>query len=154
MAGKLKSELKQTKEFTRIEEEANLNIIRTAEFLMAAMAEVMKQESLTLTQYNALRILRGAGEKGLMCVEIGERMVTKESDITRLLDRLETRGLVSRERPADNRRVVITRITAEGSKLLSRLDQPVANANVKLSGRLSKTQLTSLIEILETIREN
>ena len=154
MAGKLKSELKQTKEFTRIEEEANLNIIRTAEFLMASMAEVMKQESLTLTQYNALRILRGAGEKGLMCGEIGERMVTKESDITRLLDRLEIRGLVSRERPADNRRVVITRITAEGSKLLSRLDQPVANTNVKLSGKLNKTQLASLIEILETIREN
>ena len=81
-------------------------------------------------------------------------MVTKESDITRLLDRLEARDLISRERPPDNRRVVITKITGEGSKLLSRLDQPVANANVRLSGKLSKTQLTSLIEILETIREN
>src|SRR5205085_11407763 len=118
----------QTKDGTDRVEEENLNLVRTAEFLMAAIAELIKPESVTLTQCNALRILRGAGDQGLMCGEIGERMLTKESDITRLLDRLETRGLISRERPADNRRVVITRITTEGSKLLSRLDQPVVNA--------------------------
>src|SRR5688572_9077942 len=119
MVKRLQEELKQTKPFTSLEEEVILNLVRTAEHVVSRTAEVLKPANLTPTQYNALRILRGAGPDGLTCGEIGERMVTKESDITRLLDRLERRGLISRERPETNRRVVITRVTDEGLRLLA-----------------------------------
>lgn len=153
MVGKLKSEIKQQRGFESLEEEATLNVARTAEFMMNAVAEVLKPFSLTVTQYNALRILRGAGGNGLMCGEIGERMVTKESDITRLLDRLETRGLISRERPAENRRVVIATITDTGLNLLADLDRPVADCNKRLSAGLGKAELKTLVSMLEAIRE-
>ena len=153
MVGKLKSEIKQQRGFESLEEEATLNVARTAEFMMNAVAEVLKPFALTVTQYNALRILRGAGGNGLMCSEIGERMVTKESDITRLLDRLETRGLISRERPAENRRVVIATITDTGLNLLADLDRPVADCNKRLSAGLGKAELKALVSMLEAIRE-
>ena len=153
MVGKLKSEIKQQRGFESLEEEATLNVARTAEFMMNAVAEVLKPFALTVTQYNALRILRGAGGNGLMCGEIGERMVTKESDITRLLDRLETRGLISRERPAENRRVVIATITDTGLNLLADLDRPVADCNKRLSAGLGKAELKTLVSMLEAIRE-
>lgn len=153
MVGKLKSEIKQQRGFGSLEEEVTLNIARTAEFMMNAVAEVLKPYSLTVTQYNALRILRGAGTQGLMCSEIGERMVTKESDITRLLDRLEARELISRERPPENRRVVIATMTDTGRELLAELDGPVADCNKRLSAGLGKAELKSLVSILETIRE-
>lgn len=153
MVGKLKSEIKQQRGFESLEEEATLNVARTAEFMMNAVAEVLKPFSLTVTQYNALRILRGASGNGLMCGEIGERMVTKESDITRLLDRLETRGLISRERPAENRRIVIATITETGLNLLADLDRPVADCNKRLSAGLGKAELKTLVSMLEAIRE-
>ena len=152
MAGKLKAEIKQSRDFKSLAEEANLNIIRTAEWIGSAMAETFKPYGLTRTQYNALRILRGAGPGGLQCNEIGERMITKESDITRLLDRLEARGLISRERQAENRRVVLTTITAEGRKLVDSMDADVSAANNEIAKGLNKTEITALIRALEKIR--
>lgn len=153
MVSKLQEELKQTKPFKSLEEEVILNIARTAEYLAAGAAQVFKTADLTATQYNALRILRGAGAEGLSCSEISERMVTKESDITRLLDRLESRGFISRERPANNRRLVIARITEDGQKVLSELDVPVDELNRRQVGHLGKKQLNTLNELLEAVRD-
>lgn len=153
MGTKLQKELKQTKPFKSLEEEVILNVARTAEYLGSALAAVFKSVDLTATQYNALRILRGAGTDGLSCGEISERMVTKESDITRLLDRLEARGFISRERPENNRRMVVTRITAEGLRVLADLDQPVDETDRRLVGHLGKGKLKILIELLEAIRD-
>src|SRR5205085_193691 len=115
-------------------------------------AGIFKTAELTATQYNVLRILRGAGAEGLSCSEIGGRMVTRESDITRLLDRLAARDLISRERPAENRRTVITRITENGLQLLSELDAPVDESNRRLLGHLGKEKLTALNQLLEEVR--
>jgi DNA-binding MarR family transcriptional regulator len=152
MVSKLQTELKQNKPFVSLEEEALLNLARTAEVVSSAIAIVLKQADLTGTQYNALRILRGAGPDGLSCGEVSERMVTKDSDITRLLDRLESRGLISRERPANNRRTVIARITDAGLRLLADLDDPVSQSNRRLAGHLGKERLKTLNTLLEDLR--
>ncbi len=149
---KLQKELKQTKPFASLEEEVILNLARTAEHVSAHLAGVLKRADLTPTQYNALRILRGAGEEGLTCGEIGGRMVTRESDITRLLDRLEKRGLITRQRPETNRRVVVTRITEEGLSLLAELDGPVQTANRAAARHLGRERLKTLNELLEELR--
>lgn len=152
MTSKLQRELKQTKPFKSLEEEVILNLARTAEFLASSSSEVFRRAELTATQYNALRILRGAGEEGLSCGEIGGRMVTTVPDVTRLLDRLEARGLISRERPANNRRLVLTRITDEGLRLLEELDGPVEESHRRLAGHLGKSRLKVLNELLEALR--
>ena len=153
MVSKLKIEIKQKADFVSLEEEANLNVVRTAAHLGSKIADLFKRFGLTATQYNALRILRGARPDGLACGEIGERMLTKESDITRLLDRLEARGLISRERPASNRRTVITKITADGESLLAELDMPVADFNKTAARALDRSQLETLIGLLEKLRD-
>jgi DNA-binding MarR family transcriptional regulator len=127
-------------------------VARTAEYFTACIADVLKSADLTPTQYNALRILRGAGKDGLACGDIGERMVTKDSDITRLLDRLERRGLISRERPENNRRLVLARLTAAGQSLLAKLDGPMEEAGRKLLAHLGKQRLILLNELLEACR--
>jgi DNA-binding MarR family transcriptional regulator len=119
---------------------------------MGATAPLFKSVELTPTQYNALRILRGAGEDGLSCSEVSERMITRESDITRLLDRLENSGWIMRERPSTNRRLVLARITPAGLNLLSLLDEPLVAGHRRLVGHLGAEKLTQLIELLEEIR--
>src|SRR5215469_2382140 len=103
--------------------------------LSRSMIHVLKAEDLSATQYNVLRILRGAPE-GLTCGEIANRMITRDPDITRLLDRLEKRHLISRRRGAKDRRMVLTRITPEGLALLARLDRPVQEAHRQQLGHL------------------
>ena len=152
MITKLQKELKQNKPFKNQEEEVILSIARTAEYLNSVLAGTLKAADLTLTQYNVLRILRGAGDEGLTCSEIGERMVTKESDITRLLDRIESRGMISRERPTNNRRIVIARITDDGLRVLAELDDPIEQANLQLVGHLGKEKLKTLSALLEAVR--
>ena len=110
MAGRLLAEIRQSKPFDMVEEEAVLNIHRTAEVLGQASAEFLKDYKLSHTQYNVLRILRGAGPDGATCSGIAERMITRDPDITRLLDRLEGRGLVARERSREDRRVAKGRV--------------------------------------------
>src|SRR3954470_11314363 len=118
MAGKLQHEIGKRKAFDCLEQEAFLNLLRTQEKLSEGVGEVLKASGLSPTQYNALRILRGAGaccgETGIACREVADRMVTRDPDLTRLFDRLEKRGLITRTRASTDRRVVKTAITAEG----------------------------------------
>jgi DNA-binding MarR family transcriptional regulator len=154
MVSKLQKELKQGKPFRSLEEEIVLNVARTAEYLAGAISNVLKTADLTVTQYNVLRILRGAGAEGLTCSEISDRMVTKESDVTRLLDRVENRGFISRERPATNRRIVLARITDEGLRVLEELDETIDELNRNLVGHLGKEKQKTLNELLEAIRKS
>ncbi len=149
---KLQKELKQTKPFVSREEEVYLNIQRTAETLWSGVNETFKQVDLTPTQYNVLRILRGAGGQGVSCSEVSDRLVTKDSDITRLLDRLETRGLISRERDKRDRRVITTRITDEGLRLLAGLDKPIAECHRRQLGHMGEKRLATLSKLLEDAR--
>jgi DNA-binding MarR family transcriptional regulator len=149
---KLRDEIKQTKPFAGPEEEAYLNLQRTAEYLRTKSAEWLKPWDLSLTQYNALRILRGAGKSGLACNEIGARMVTPDSDITRLLDRLEKKGLIERWRDQRDRRVVMARTTRQALTLLGRLDVPARSSVRDLMNKLSSHELASLNSTLEKLR--
>ena len=133
------------------EEVAHLEMMRTMEALSHRFAQVLKAEDLSSTQYNVLRILRGSSE-GLPCGEIGNRMVTRDSDITRLLDRLEKRSLVTRCRETKDRRTVWTRITPEGLELLARLDEPVRAAHLELLGHLGAKRLNLLADLLRLAR--
>ena len=133
------------------EEVTHLEMMRTTEALSHRFAQVMKNEDLTSTQYNVLRILRGAPE-GLPCGEIGNRMVTRDSDITRLLDRLEKRALISRCRESKNRRTVWTRITQDGLELLARLDEPIRKTHLELLGHLGAKRLNLLADLLRLAR--
>ena len=133
------------------EEVAFLDLLRTTDMLSRPLARVLKSEDISATQYNVLRILRGAPE-GLTCGEIANRMITRDPDITRLLDRLEKRGLVSRCREAADRRLVQTRIAPEGLALLARLDQPVLEAHRRQLGHLGRKRLQALAELLSACR--
>jgi DNA-binding MarR family transcriptional regulator len=144
MPTRLQKELKQTKPFASREEEVFLNIQLTAERLWWGVNETLRLSELTPTQYNVLRILRGAGREGAKCSEISDRMVTKDSDITRLLDRLETRGLILRERGERDRRVIYARITQEGLRTLAGLDQHL--------GHLGDKELANLSKLLDKLR--
>lgn len=149
----LRDEIKQTRPFRSPEQEAFLNLQRTADVLMGRMAEVMQTHGgVSPTQYNVLRILRGAGDEGLPCRAVAERMVTRDPDITRLLDRLERDGLITRARDTRDRRVVLARLTDKGSKVVDTLDEPVDRELKRQLGHLGKQKLGQLIELLETVR--
>ena len=148
----LRDEIKQRRPFRSLAEEVALNLHRTANAMGQAFGPVLKDADLTPTQYNVLRILRGAGKAGLPCGEIANRMITKDPDITRLVDRLVKRGLVRRDRDEADRRVVRTVITAEGQRLLARLDAPVDDANTRLLGHLGARKLRQLAALLESAR--
>jgi DNA-binding MarR family transcriptional regulator len=135
------------------EEAAFLDLLRTCDLLSRGPAQVLKTEDLSATQYNVLRILRGSPE-GLPCGEIASRMITRDPDITRLLDRLEKRELISRRRETKDRRMVMARITPGGLKLLARLDAPVQEAHRKQLGHLGRERLRALTKLLYLARTN
>jgi len=149
----IQAEIKQAKPLSSLEEEALLSLQRTADQLQWRVSELLKPYGISPTQYNALRILRGAREQGRSCSEIAERMINRDPDITRLIDRLERRGLVQRAREEKDRRVVIARITPTGLQLLKRLDRPVEQLTRKILGHLGNQRLTTLIKLLEMARE-
>lgn len=128
-----------------------LDLLRTYEVLSHRVSEVLKKEGLSPTQYNVLRILRGA-PNGLPCGEIANRMITRDPDITRLLDRLEKRSLISRWRLAEDRRVVLARILPGGLRLLARLDGPVEQVHRQQLGHLGRERLETLAALLEACR--
>lgn len=134
------------------EEDAFVRLVRTAELLSRNVEKVLRSGDVSPTQYNVLRILRGAPE-GLPCSEIAKRMITRDPDITRLLDRLEKRSLISRCRETKDRRMVLTRITPQGLKLLRDLDEPVTEIHKVQLGHLGREGLRSLMELLETARQ-
>jgi DNA-binding MarR family transcriptional regulator len=133
------------------EETAFLDLFRTCDLLSRGPAEVLKTEDLSPTQYNVLRILRGA-PKGLPCGEIAGRMITRDPDITRLLDRLAKRGLIARRRETKDRRVVLTRIAPEGLEVLARLDGPIQQSHRQQLGHLGRERLKRLADLLEAAR--
>lgn len=154
----LKEQIRQRRPFASLEEEAYLNLQRTANMLFQAGAGVIKaaapgRRGLTPSQYNVMRILRGASPDALTCGEISERLVTPGPDVTRLLDRLLERGWVERDRDVGDRRVVRSRITDAGMELLASLDEPVANWLKESLGHLSREEQHSLIQLLERARE-
>ena len=153
MSMTLQHELRQTKPFTSLEAEAALSIARTAALLGSELAETLKPHGLTPTQYNVLRILRGAGEDGLCRYEVGDRLVSPVPDVTRLLDRLEEAGLVRRARDAEDRRQVKARITSQGLDLLAQLDEVLDVLHRRQIGHLGAERLRALIDLLAAARE-
>ena len=149
---KLQQELKQNMPFRSREQEAYLSLLRTADALEAQVDAKLKEFGLTGTQYNALRIMRGAGPEGLPCSEIGERMITRDPDITRLLNRLQKRGLAARMRGKSDRRVICGRITADGLKLLREIDEPLEEFGRKILKHVPEGKLQQLIDLLELVR--
>jgi DNA-binding MarR family transcriptional regulator len=152
MSGNLGREIHQEKPFASLEEEAFLGLQRTASLLLQSLGRALKGHDLTPAQYNTLRILRGAEPDALTCGEIGERLVSPGPDVTRLLDRLEPRGLVTRLRDGEDRRVVRARITAPGMDLLAALDEPVGRMLGELLGSLGKDRLRTLVALLGEAR--
>jgi len=152
MTQRLLREIKQTRPFSSLEEEVNIQLARTADYLDYAFVLLFRDEDLTPTQYNVLRILRGAGETGLPCREVGSRMITRVPDITRLLDRLERDKLVRRVRSKDDRRVVHAFITEKGLESLARLDEPVVELAKKLLSHMTQKELQTLDKLLEKAR--
>ena len=148
----LQAELKQKIPFTSREQEAYLSLLRTSGALQAQVEAQFKRFGLTGTQYNALRILRGAGPEGLPCREIGERMITHDPDITRLLNRLEDRGFVERTRARHDRRVIYGKIAAAGLKLLREMDAPIEKYGREMLRHVGQERLKQLIELLELVR--
>ena len=148
----LQAELKQSRPFTSREQEAYLALLRTADALQSQVEDWLKGFGLTGTQYNALRILRGAGPEGLPCREISERMITHDPDITRLLDRLEDRGLVKRARANLDRRVIYGKISSAGLKVLREIDGPLEKKGREMLRHVSQGKLQQLIELLELVR--
>ncbi|HXY24436.1 MAG TPA: MarR family transcriptional regulator [Candidatus Acidoferrum sp.] len=135
-----------------IEERIFLALLKTADALGMEAEQLVRTVNLTGTQYNVLRILRGAGPEGLACRGIGDRMITHDPDITRLLDRMEKRGLITRERQTDDRRVVKTRITQEGLDLIKPLDQPMRDLHKRQFRHMATARLKTLYDLVEEIR--
>jgi DNA-binding MarR family transcriptional regulator len=149
----LRAELKQTRAFLSRGEEAALSILRTAAELDHAAENIMKSSGITATQYNVLRILRGSQPGGLCRSEIGERMVRRVPDVTRLLDRLEEMHLIERAREGDDRRYVTTRITREGLKVLEDLQPAIEAYHRAQFGHMDEASLKRLIDLLGTVRD-
>lgn len=133
------------------EEAVFLDLLRTADILTRGAIGVLKAADLSPAQYNVLRILRGAPQ-GLSCGEIASRLITRDPDVTRLLDRMEKRGLIARFRESRDRRMVTTRITSTGRKIVDRLDEPVQKIHRKQLGHLGKKRLRLLGELLGAAR--
>jgi DNA-binding MarR family transcriptional regulator len=149
----LRTEIKQAQPFSTPEEEALLNLIRTSDCLQRAFQHRTREWGITSTQYNVLRILRGAQPDGLRCAAIGDRMVAPESDITRLLRRLKALKLIRQHRDPHDRRVVMTQISDAGLKLLGEMDPLIRRLPAGLLGHLSAAELRELIRLLELARQ-
>ena len=149
----LREELRMTRSFSSPEEELNLNLQRTVGLLGKPLFRFLKAHGLSLAQYNILRILRGQPGRRLPCRQIGLRMVTREPDVTRLLDRLEKDGLVERVRSESDRRVVMISITSAGLELLASLDEPMRLIHKESLGHLARVEIRELNRLLVKARQ-
>jgi DNA-binding MarR family transcriptional regulator len=148
----LREEIRQSKPFESAAEEAAVALLRTTDLVRRRIAAVIEAHDVTTQQYNVLRILRGAGDQGLQTLELASRMIEQAPGITRLIDRLEAKKLVRRERPRGDRRCVICRITASGLELVARLDGPVRSADARAMACLDEAELAQLIGLLARVR--
>jgi DNA-binding MarR family transcriptional regulator len=137
----------------QLEEQTFLLLVRAAGWLMQGVNEILREHDLTSTQFNILRILRGAGPEGLACAEIGVRMLERDPDVTRLLDRLERRGLTQRNRSTEDRRVVFSRITPAGLAVLAALDEPMLAQHQRSMRHLTRAQVIQLHSLLESLHQ-
>ncbi len=141
-------DLESKKGSRALAEEVFVGVQRTADLLLRGVEEALKPAGLSPAQYNVLRILRGAGPEGLACGEVAERMITRDPDITRLLDRLEARALVSRTRERRDRRVIVARISEQGLAILKGLDRPLRELHRRQLGHLGAGKLRNLLNLL------
>jgi DNA-binding MarR family transcriptional regulator len=144
--------LNQPPRFSSIEEEAFLNLVQTADAMIRPVEALFKPTGLSATQFNVLNILRSAGAGGMPCGRICEQMITRDPDMTRLLDRLEKRQLIQRSRGSDDRRVVRACITPTALALLATLDQPLKEVHRRQLQHMNHERLRALIELLEQAR--
>jgi DNA-binding MarR family transcriptional regulator len=153
MAQTIGQAIRQTKPFRSLQEQVVINLMRTARVVEEDWAHYLKRtEGISVSQYNILRILRGARPKPVKISEVSERMITRDPDVTRLVDRLIKQGLVRRERDTEDRRVVLVEITGAGLALLSRLDEPAAESTEAAMAGLSPQQLRTLDTLLNEVR--
>jgi DNA-binding MarR family transcriptional regulator len=145
------AEIHQSKPFATTEEELLVSLLRTTDLLEERFDRLVKPFGISMTQYNVLRILRGAGPGGRTCGEIGERLIAREPDVTRLLERLEKAGFLARTRDTSDRRVVVTRITPAGIKLLSDLDKPMRELDGLLKP-MGEKKITKTLKLLDELR--
>ncbi|MGD1106893.1 MAG: MarR family transcriptional regulator [Terracidiphilus sp.] len=150
----LKSEIAQASPFSSAEEEAFLNLMRTSDCLQRAFQQRIRDFGLTSTQYNVLRILRGAQPDGLTCAAIGARMIAMEPDITRLLARLKRLKLIRQHRDRHDRRVVWTQISDAGLDLLHAMAPVIQRIPAELLGHISGAALTEMTRLLELARRS
>jgi DNA-binding MarR family transcriptional regulator len=136
-----------------LEDQLFVTILKTADFLSQEAEQVIRTSGLTATQYNVLRILRGAEPDGLLCRGIAERMISRDPEMTRLLDRMEKHDWISRERQKDDRRVIKARITTAGLKLLQTLDQPIHDLHKKQFRHMSAARLKLLFELMSEVQK-
>lgn len=148
----LQKEIRQGKPFRSRGQEVVVALIRTADLVRRAVGRVVEPYDITVQQYNVLRILRGAGEQGLPTLEIAGRMVEHAPGVTRLLDRLEAKSLVRRERCPEDRRQVLCWLTASGTDLVERLDEPVDSADAEAVAMLSPEDQERLLRLLDAVR--
>ncbi len=153
MVSRIQQEIKQTRPFQTRAEEAAIALMRTADLVRRAVAGIVERYGITPQQYNVLRILRGAGDDGLPTLEIADRMIEQTPGITRLIDRLERKGLVLRERCATDRRQIFCRITREGLDLLAKLDRPISEAG-EWAPSLSPHEHAQLMRLLDKARKS
>ncbi len=148
----LQDALKRTRPFRSAAQEAGLSLLRAADAFRRSLTAVVEPHGITMQQYNVLRILRGAGERGLPTLAVGERMIERTPGVTRLLDRLEKDGLVLRTRCAEDRRRVYARITSEGLAILERIDGPLAETEDRVFRGFDADALHDLVHLLERVR--
>jgi MarR family transcriptional regulator, organic hydroperoxide resistance regulator len=151
-SSRIVAEIQQTKPFASIEEETVVAMMKTMDHMRRLKAGAF-DEDLTEQQYNVLRILRGAGKEGIPTLTVAERMIERTPGITRLMDRLEAKGLVKRDRPSTDRRQVYCFITKSGLDLLLRLDPEVELSAKRAMKKLTKGEMQTLLAILEKIRD-
>lgn len=144
-------EIRQTRPFPTLGAEVLVALMRTSDRVRGALASAMAPFGVTLQQYNVLRILRGAGDEGLPTLAIAERMIERTPGVTRLLDRLERQGWISRNR-GDDRRQVIARTTPAGLRLLDAMDEPLQQVDGRLMSRLGADEARALLELLAKVR--
>ena len=149
----LRDEIKQTKPFSSLEQETQLNIVRTGAMMMDEIEQFLKPYGVTATQYNVLRILRGSEPDGLCRNELRDRMLTRMPDVTRLLDRMEEAGLVARTREDEDRRMVRSRITTTGLELLAAVDGATLEEHKRRFRNLDEDQMRTLIDLLTLVRD-
>jgi DNA-binding MarR family transcriptional regulator len=152
MRSELQAELKQTRPFPRLEAEAMAGVLRTAAVLEHAIGEALKPFGVTMTQYNVLRILRGAGSHGLCGRDIGERLISRVPDVPRLLDRMEEMGLIHRERDPSDRRHVTARVTAEGLQIVEEVAPVLERIERERFSAVGEQGLRKLVQALDAVR--